>query len=126
MVWASEQDASWAPPIWKFSRHIQLGGDLGTNPELSGKIPYLIWLGMPRDPQEGAVKENIFFLLSTAQSLMKIQTDELINKRCTRPNIFAGISHDIIIKYVFYYHDVNISFVRSRYCACHNIVTPLV
>lgn len=56
MVWASEQDASWVPPIWKFSGHIHLRAD----PELSGKIPYLIWLGKPRHPQGGAVKD--FFL----------------------------------------------------------------
>lgn len=41
-------------------------------------------------------------MLSTAQSLMKIQTDELINKRCTRPLDYSDSINMCIISTFFY------------------------
>lgn len=41
LVQASDSDAS----SWKSSRHIQLGGDPGVDPELDGGIMHPIWYG---------------------------------------------------------------------------------
>lgn len=42
VVRRSDQDAPWAPPLWRFSRYDQQGGDPGAVPELAGGIIYLI------------------------------------------------------------------------------------